>query len=140
MKNLNELSKAKCCKRIKGTSKTTGEVIILNSLVEIQTLGGNSKYLSAMLNGNKSYHDYVGFYFEYLDQPTRKKLVEHKTNGIKVEIKNYKPIKRINKKTGEVKTYAGLKEVVHDGFNKSTISNYANNKKSNNSEYEWRYE
>lgn len=138
MKHLTELSKLKSRRKVKGISKS-GEVLVLNSLTEVKKYGGSPKHLSAMLNGKKTYKEYVGFYFEYINRPTIKAPGVYKCKEMLVPVKNYRPIKRIHKLTGEMKVYPGLKEVQEDGFKTSTISQYANKRKPNKSEYEWEY-
>lgn len=130
MKRLTELSKARSCSKVRGLSET-GEEVILTSVVQVKEYGGSPKHLSAMLSGKKTYKQYVGYFFEYINKPTSKKVIVPKTTA--------KRVLRQHIVTGEVKQYERLKDIAIDGFRPSTVSSYINNRKANHSQYSWKY-
>ena len=114
---------------IKGYNPRTKKEIFLPTLKDIVKIGGSPKYLSAMLSGKKNYKTYLGYYF----------IHETKSSNFKPKFSHKKPVYRINKNTGEKTLYECLEAASSKGFSKSVISSYANKKRKNNTEYEWKY-
>lgn len=153
MKILTELSKLKSQTKILAFNDS--DRIIFESLKKAaEYINGSYKYLGEILNGKRYYKMYGGYFFEYLDKPTNKKikhkrLTKTEQSNIRGESRIIKygsrhctvirSVKCTNIITNEVKIYEKTKDVELDGFKLKTIRTYLYKTRNNPTNFKWEF-